>query len=88
MPDDDRSSRDESTRDVGSIVRLTLAGVLVLLLAGFAIDNRRNVRVGWVFGDFTAPLIVVLLGAAVVGALIGWLALARVRRTGRREGNG
>ena len=40
----------------------------MLLLVAFAIDNRGSVRVGWVFGDFRRPMIVVLLVTAVVGA--------------------
>jgi uncharacterized integral membrane protein len=85
MSDDDRPVPQGSSRDVGAIIRLALAGVLVLLLAAFAIDNRRSVRVGWVFGDFRAPMIVVLLVTAAMGVLIGWLILYRARRTGRRN---
>lgn len=85
MSDADRPIPQESSRDVGAIVRLTLAGVLVLLVVAFAIDNRGNVRVGWVFGDFRAPMIVVLLVTAAVGVVIGWLVLYRARRTGRRN---
>ncbi len=85
MPDDDRPATEEASRDVGTLIRLTLAAVLVLLVAAFAIDNRRSVRVGWVFGDFRAPMIVILLVTAVVGALIGWLVLYRARRAGRRN---
>lgn len=88
MPDNDRPIKEESSRDVGALIRLTLAGVLVLLLAAFAIDNRKSVRVGWVFGDVRAPMIAILLVTAVVGALIGWLVLYRARRAGRRnQGN-
>jgi uncharacterized integral membrane protein len=84
MSADDRPVPQESSRDVGTLIRLTLAAVLVLLLAAFAIDNRKSVRVGWVFGDFRAPMIVILFVTAVVGALIGWLVLYRARRSGRR----
>ncbi len=85
MSDADRPIPQESSRDAGAIVRLTLAGVLVLLVVAFAIDNRRNVRVGWVFGDFRAPMIVVLLVTAAVGVVIGWLILYRARRSNRRS---
>lgn len=80
MADDERPITEESSRDVGALLRLTLAGVLVILLAAFAIDNRDDVRVGWVVGDSSAPLFVVLFLSAVVGALIGCLVLSIVRR--------
>ncbi len=85
MPADDRPLAEDNSRDIGALIRLTLAGVLVIALAALAIDNRKSVRVGWVFGDVRAPLFVVLLVAAVIGALIGWLILSRVRRSGRRN---
>ncbi|MGZ8733574.1 MAG: LapA family protein [Acidimicrobiia bacterium] len=85
MPDNDRPIKEASSRDIGALIRLTLAGALVLLLAAFAIDNRTSVRVGWVFGDFEAPMIVILLATALGGALIGWLVLSRARRAGGRK---
>ena len=83
MADDERPIIDESSRDVGALLRLTGVLVLVLLFAAFAIDNRSSVRVGWVLGDSRAPLIVVLLVTALVGALIGWLVLSIARRSPR-----
>ena len=88
MPADDRPLADENSPDIGALIRLTLAGVLIIVLAALAIDNRKRVRVGWVFGEVHAPLFVVLLVAAIVGALIGWLILSRVRRSGRRNDRG
>ena len=85
MPTDGRPITDENSRDIGALIRLTLAGVLVLLLAAFAIDNRTSVRVGWVFGEVRAPLFLILLVTAVVGALIGWLLMYRAKRAGRRN---
>jgi uncharacterized integral membrane protein len=54
---------------------------VILLAVGVAVivDNRRDTRIGYVVGDVEAPLIVVLLLTAVVGALIGWLLLHRPR---------
>jgi uncharacterized integral membrane protein len=45
-----------------------------------ALDNRQDVRVGWVVGDGQAPLLTVLLVAAATGALVGWLLLHRPQR--------
>ena len=72
-----------STRhDAGLALRLVLALVLVAAIVAFAADNRDNVRVGWVVGDGDAPLVVVLLITAVMGAIIGWLLVHRPHRHG------
>jgi uncharacterized integral membrane protein len=57
--------------------RIALAVVLLITIAAVAIDNSDDTRIGYVFGDVTAPLFVVLILAAIVGALIGWLLLHR-----------
>ena len=85
MADDERTRSDESSRDVGALLRLGGAIVLVLVLAAFAIDNRRSIRVGWVLGDTRAPLIVVLIVTALVGALIGFLVVSISRRSRARR---
>jgi uncharacterized integral membrane protein len=36
-------------------------------------DNRRDVRLGYAFGDAQAPTWIVIVATAVVGAVIGWL---------------
>jgi uncharacterized integral membrane protein len=54
--------------------------VLIAVIAAVAIDNSDDTRIGFVFGDVSAPLFVVLILAAIVGALIGWLLLHRPRR--------
>jgi uncharacterized integral membrane protein len=57
--------------------RLVLGAILLVVVVAIVIDNRHDTTVGYVFGDVRAPLVVVLLGAAVVGALVGWLLLHR-----------
>jgi uncharacterized integral membrane protein len=64
-------------RDAGRTAKATLGVIILVLVVAFAVDNRENVHVGWVFGDVRAPLAVVIMGSLVVGALIGWL-LARL----------
>jgi uncharacterized integral membrane protein len=85
VTDKDEPIAGERSRDLTTMMRLILAGLLAVLLLAFAIDNRGSVRVGWVVGDGKAPMIVVLLMAAVLGAAIGWLVLHATRRSGRRN---
>ena len=59
--------------DTGRTLRGVLAGLIIAALVALAIDNRREVRVGWVFGDGDAQLWLVLVLAVLAGALIGWL---------------
>jgi uncharacterized integral membrane protein len=65
--------------DAARTVKLALAVVLVIGIVALALDNRDKTRVGWVFGDGTEPLWVVLVGAAVAGAMIGALVTHRTR---------
>jgi uncharacterized integral membrane protein len=58
---------------------LIVAGVLLLILVA---QNFQEVAVDFLFIHTTAPLIVALLVAGILGALIGWAA-PRVRRGGR-----
>ncbi|HEX8690415.1 MAG TPA: LapA family protein [Solirubrobacterales bacterium] len=49
-------------------------GVAVVLLAIIVIQNSQEVRVEILFGEFNAPLILVLLITALLGAVIGYVA--------------
>jgi uncharacterized integral membrane protein len=60
--------------------RIVVAVVLVAVIAAVAIDNRDDTRIGYVFGDVNAPLFVVLIAAAIAGAIIGWLLMHRPHR--------
>ena len=66
-------------RSPAQIARIAVGVVLLAVGIAVIVDNRRDTRIGYVFGDVEAPLIVVLLLTAVVGALIGWLLLHRPR---------
>jgi len=66
-------------RSSAQIARIAVGVILLAAVVAVVVDNRRDTRIGYVFGDVEAPLIVVLLLAAVAGALIGWLLLHRSR---------
>ena len=77
MSDDRRSS---TTVDLGRIVRFVLVAAIIAVLVLVAVDNREDVRVGYVVGDREAPIWIVLALAAVGGVLIGWLISHRPHR--------
>jgi uncharacterized integral membrane protein len=65
--------------DSGRTVRLVLAAVIIAAIVAVAIDNRRDVEVGYVFSEVSAPLWVVLVLAGVAGIIVGWLVKHRPR---------
>lgn len=64
--------------------RTWLAGVLGALVLIVALQNSQRVEVEVLMVNLTAPLIVVILVAAAVGAVIGYVA-PLVRRHHREE---
>lgn len=66
-----------STRDT---MRLAAAGVLGVLLALFVLMNTDKTKVDFVVTDTELPLIFVLIGTALVGALTSHLGLYVWRR--------
>jgi uncharacterized integral membrane protein len=75
MPDrrDDRRDGEGS----GVTPRMVAGGILLLAAIAFALDNRRRVRVGYVFGETRISMIVVILAMLAVGAFIGYVAARR-----------
>jgi uncharacterized integral membrane protein len=64
--------------------RAWLLGVLVALVLIVALQNSQQVSFDVLFASFKAPLIVIILVAAGIGALIGYVA-PLVRRHRRQE---
>jgi uncharacterized integral membrane protein len=64
--------------------RAWLVGILSALVLIVALQNSQEVSFDVLFASFKAPLIVVILLAAVIGALIGYVA-PLVRRHHREE---
>jgi uncharacterized integral membrane protein len=64
--------------------RAWLVGALIALLLIVALQNSQEIRVDVLTAGLEAPLIVVILLAAAIGALIGYVA-PLVRRHRRHE---
>lgn len=67
MADNDR--RDGS----GVSPKLVVFGILAVLLVWFMLINTESVSVSWIFGTSEIPLIWVIIGSALLGAVIGWI---------------
>jgi uncharacterized integral membrane protein len=65
MPDD--LERESTSR---SVVRIVAVLVVLGVLIAFVVDNRQSVKVGYVVGDASPPLIWVLVITAVLGVLL------------------
>jgi uncharacterized integral membrane protein len=76
----DGEVRTHHDRDPGLVARTIIGTLAVVAIVVLAIDNRREVKVSWVFGDVDTSLWVVLVLAAAAGAVIGWLLTHRPRR--------
>lgn len=63
----------------GAIVSIVAAGVLLV----FMLQNRQDVRVHFLFWHATLPLWFVILGSALIGAIV-WLGFGVLRRHRRR----
>jgi len=65
--------------------RAWLVGILSAFVLIVALQNSQEVSFKVLFASFSAPLIVVILVAAAIGGLIGYVApvLRRHRREGR-----
>ena len=76
MMDEGQRERPERRRSPGETARLVGAGVLLVVLVLFVVDNRHDVKVGLVFTDRRLPLIGVMVLFAVAGglftALVSW----------------
>jgi uncharacterized integral membrane protein len=67
-------------RSVAEIVRSIVVLALLVGLVLVALDNRDDVRVGYIFGDASAPIWIVLVASAIAGVVIGWLIKHRPHR--------
>lgn len=70
------------------ITRLVVAGLALILLIAFVLDNSQTVKVGFVFFNTELSLIWVLLIAAVLGALVDRLVIYLAQRRKRATKSG
>lgn len=67
--------------------RAWFVGALVALVLIVALQNSQNVSVDILFVNVDAPLIVIILASAAIGAAIGYVApVLRRHRRGERNG--
>jgi uncharacterized integral membrane protein len=64
--------------------KLLGGGLVAVVLAVFILSNRQEVKVNFLFVDFTLPLWITLTITALLGAAVGTLAVF-VRRRQRRK---
>ena len=72
---------EQPKRDTGTIVKVVLALILLILFIIFVAGNSREVTVDLVFTTAQVRLIWVFLACALIGAVIAFL----VARPGRRN---
>ena len=71
---------DEEQGNRSGITRLVIWLVVLAVLLAFVLANTRKVKVGYVFGTRSTPLIFVLVITAIIGALLDRLWLWHRRR--------
>jgi uncharacterized integral membrane protein len=69
-------------RDRQATARLLAALILGALLALFAVLNSQSVRIHWIVTTTDVPMIVVIVGCGVIGALVSWLIARRRQKAG------
>ena len=78
--DVDRHAGAVHRRDVGRLIRLVVVAAIVVVLVLVAMDNRTDVRIGYVFDETQAPLWIAVAAATACGVVIGWLTAHRPNR--------
>ena len=65
-----RSEHKRNRREQARTAGLVLLAVLITL---FAVLNLESVKVNWIFGTGTAPLIIVIVASALCGIVLTYL---------------
>ncbi|MFZ2050252.1 MAG: lipopolysaccharide assembly protein LapA domain-containing protein [Solirubrobacteraceae bacterium] len=67
-------------RSRADVVRTALWVVLAVLITLFAVLNVESVKVNWIFGKSSAPLIIVIVISLLVGVVLTYIADRRFRK--------
>lgn len=62
------------------MARTALWVVLAILITLFAVLNVDSVKVNWIFGTSSAPLIIVIVISLLVGVVLTYIADRRARK--------
>jgi uncharacterized integral membrane protein len=76
---------ERAPRDHGRDLRMIVTGVAAVLLVWFALVNLQDVKIHFWVHTERSPLIVVVLIAAILGALFGHLLTRRSKRSSRSK---
>jgi uncharacterized integral membrane protein len=83
--DGDPGDEDWVERREGPSPKLIVAGIVVVVILLFVLQNGERTRISFLFLDGQYPLWILVAVVAALGFLAGWLvAAARRRRLGRR----
>jgi uncharacterized integral membrane protein len=74
------TTKSSRSHDAALILRVLLIVAIIVVLVAVALDNRKDVRVGYAIGHKQGPIWVVMLCSAVAGVIIGWLLRHRPHR--------
>lgn len=73
------SRNSSSVQQSGITAGRVIVGLLVALLLVFALLNRQSVRMHWIFTTSDTPLILLILGFALIGVVVGYFVGRRPR---------
>ena len=65
--------------------RVFIVLFLVLIVVIFAVLNNQQVPVNFGFAELTGPLIIIILGSAIIGAIVGLIASTSTMWQQRKE---
>lgn len=68
-------------RSKGDVARTALWVVLAILITLFAVLNLKSVKVDWIFGSSSAPLIIVIVISVLFGVVLTYIADRRGRKS-------
>ena len=60
--------------------KMVLVAILVVIVVVLAIANSQDINVDFVVTDITLPLFVVIVGAALIGLIVGYFLGRREKR--------